>query len=164
MTVKDLLDKLGVEYREKANRYECLCPFHADSNPSSGFYKDTSLFHCYACPITVDMVGFYQKVRGIGYAQALYDMEKMGFKVAEKDPQDCLSELTAGVQRIKAEKALALAKGRLDYKRHARFGETLDILFLRAEKGRLKEERFFELLMQWYMKLEVADVVKEKAE
>lgn len=64
MEPEDLFRILKIQYKEKGNRYELLCPLHDDHSPSAGFYKDTQRFYCYTCGLSLTKAQLYAKVTG----------------------------------------------------------------------------------------------------
>lgn len=84
MTPVELLKRLGLDSVEKSGRLEMLCPFHADTNPSSGFYLNTERFYCYACELSLDVPGFYAKFKGIPRADAMYEVGEGKAKIINR--------------------------------------------------------------------------------
>lgn len=41
------------------NQYKCLCPCHAETNPSCVIYLDTQRFKCFSCDATGDLIDFF---------------------------------------------------------------------------------------------------------
>jgi len=125
------LDQCGIEFIEKTGRLSMLCPFHDDTDPSSGFYTDTELFHCFACSLTLSPDRFYAKLREISIQEARKTTDRIWTNERKAEPLD-LTELLR--MRSKGE-ALLQAKRGLGYKDHARVAEELDLILMSYERG-----------------------------
>lgn len=64
MNVKAILDEYGLDYREDDKRYITNCPFHDDSNPSLGIWKDSGYFLCFGCQETGDLADLIGEITG----------------------------------------------------------------------------------------------------
>ena len=73
---EQLLQMLGLDYSPKTNRLSMLCPWHDDTDPSSGFYLDTEKFFCFSCEISYSMVEFYGRFKEIPFNEAQRQLEK----------------------------------------------------------------------------------------
>ena len=145
-----ILDLLGVDYIERPNRLAMCCPWHHDTDPSSGFYLDSELWFCFACELTLTMSGFYAKMRDVSEQEALEELEKVFSVVPERKKLN--RPLLARV-RYKGEGLLKEVRNDFDRRLHAYFGEQLDRLLLLVEKGRISEEDVDKHLEIWYNKV-----------
>lgn len=69
---------------KKGRSFKCLCPFHKDSNPSMLVSPDKGLAWCFACQSGGDIFGFYQKIEGVDFRQALKDLaERTGVELRD---------------------------------------------------------------------------------
>jgi hypothetical protein len=59
----------GGRWRGTGHRKSLLCPFHRDKNPSATFYKGQ--FHCFACGVSMDVIGFIERIRHTNFKGAL---------------------------------------------------------------------------------------------
>jgi len=68
----DLEDFLEEAYGLEFRNHKCLCPFHADRNPSMNVVvkKEPHYFHCVVCGAGGDIVKFVEKMDGLGPADA----------------------------------------------------------------------------------------------
>lgn len=49
----------------------CVCPFHADKDPSMKLYKNTNTVHCFSCNKSWDTIAFIQELEGITFPEAV---------------------------------------------------------------------------------------------
>ena len=49
-------------YGLKVIKNKCVCPFHADTQPSLSFYDKTNTFFCFGCRTKGDLITFIQKM------------------------------------------------------------------------------------------------------
>lgn len=153
-TPRQVLDLLGLEYFERNNRLMMCCPFHDDTDPSSGFYEDTELFHCFACSYTFDPTRFYAKYQGIDYNRAEQDLER---RFGEKRVATASINKTKNVaERAKAERALAELKPVLDRQQFCPLGELLDEILLKHIRGDRTDSDVDIDLRMWYSMLKEA--------
>lgn len=133
-----VLKKLGLDYTEKANRLQMLCPFHDDNTPSSGFYRDTHLFYCYVCECTLDAIQFYARYHNQSRKEAIKDLEKQ-LGLLEESRRHTDQNLLASA-RTKGEKRLKDLKPLLGRLVHGALGETLDKILRAYEKEKIGED------------------------
>jgi len=153
LSPETLLDLLGVEYVEKTNRLSMLCPWHDDTDPSSGFYLDTKRFFCFSCELTLNMVGFYARFKEVPYPDAERELEKeFGILPADR----VVDRVAIARRQSKAEGQLETARGAIGRADHAYLGEQLDRALLFFERGHLSEEELDNCLGIWYNKVKEA--------
>ncbi|PKO58035.1 MAG: hypothetical protein CVU24_17910, partial [Betaproteobacteria bacterium HGW-Betaproteobacteria-18] len=73
-----LCDRLGIELKRQGNastgsasRYMARCPFHEDKTPSLSVNAGKGLFHCFGCGEKGDVFALVEKVKGIGFQEAV---------------------------------------------------------------------------------------------
>lgn len=143
---QQMLGDLGIEYTEKINRLAMQCPFHDDRNPSSAFYTDTKLFHCFSCQLTLTMVGFYGKYKELTKAQAEAELIKAYGGVPEREEVD---RYASSMARLLAEDKLRGRRGS-DQRMHAAVGEALDFVMWAFDRGHLTNDQLNRALIFWY--------------
>ena len=149
MTPEKVLELVGIDFIERPNRLAVCCPFHHDTDPSAGFYLDTELFHCFACGITDDVVRFYGRLRDLNYREAREELEK---EFGEYKPKERPSPTVLRRERRRGEEALRGIR-HLPMERHAKFGEALDTILLRFERGAIGQGELDAILEKWYNKV-----------
>ena len=150
---ESLLTLLGVDYSEKTNRLSMLCPWHDDTDPSSGIYLDTQKFFCFSCEILLDLIGFYAKYKEIPRADAERELEKE-FGIL---PKGWKVDRVALARRLaQGDHLLADTKSGLPLQQHAYLAEQLDRALMFFERGRLDEGELDKVLEIWYNKVEEA--------
>ena len=50
-------------YGLKVKKNKCICPFHADSQPSLGFDDERNIFHCFGCNAKEDVIEFERRMK-----------------------------------------------------------------------------------------------------
>jgi DNA primase len=91
---------------KKGKHLKCVCPFHNDTHPSMLVSPDKGIAYCFSCNSGGDIFGFYQKIEGVDFRQALKDLgEKTGVDVSDvkqdtvkKDVKDRLRECLEAAQ------------------------------------------------------------------
>jgi DNA primase catalytic core len=66
-----LFASFGVELSKKGKSYTGRCPWHEDSTPSLSVDRDKGLYHCFGCGESGDVVSLVEKMRGVGFREAL---------------------------------------------------------------------------------------------
>lgn len=126
------------------------CPFHDDKNPSSGFYTDTELFHCFACGFTIPPDVFYAKLREVSKAEARKMTDQFWESKAPQIPKD-----QTAILRIRREGELLLTNERArGYKAHAALAEGLDKVIFQYERGLVDLHTFQGEYAAWKQQLE----------
>jgi DNA primase len=71
----------GIDLIQQTNsEYICLCPFHADVNPSMRIYSATNSFHCFGCQAGSSIFEFVMRMENIEFKDALYRLaERAGY-------------------------------------------------------------------------------------
>ncbi len=70
----DIVDYIGqyVRLRKSGNRYQGLCPFHADrKSPSFIIYPEQQSFHCFGCQAHGTVIDFVMRYFNWGFKEAL---------------------------------------------------------------------------------------------
>lgn len=78
-----VLDELGIEYRERGNECQGLCPApdHDDSSPSWSVNTDTGQHNCFSCGFKGTFVHLVVSVTGLGWSDAaLYVRQRGGIE------------------------------------------------------------------------------------
>lgn len=158
---RDVLQRLRMQYREKGNRLELLCPFHDDHTPSSGVYKSTGRFFCFTCDLTLNAGQFLARATGEGEDKAIKLLEdKFGplEPTKDKDKQALINkEKTKAELRLKDLRSKGIS--RTGYGKAAELFDRLVFLF---EGEAMDTDQFKAYLSQWYNtetdELELIDV------
>jgi hypothetical protein len=66
-----VLQREGVELRQRGHDFWALCPFHEEKSPSFKVSPERQRWHCFGCNDGGDVVDFIQKRRGIDFKDAL---------------------------------------------------------------------------------------------
>lgn len=153
LSPETLLDLLGLDYAERTNRLSMLCPWHDDTDPSSGFYLDTQKFFCFSCEISYTLTQFYANFKGVTEQEAENELQKEFGSIPEPPPVDhmtlarCLSRGNAKLKEI---------KDNIPREYHAFLAEQLDRALLFYERRRIPKEKLDNVLEIWYNRVEEA--------
>ncbi len=106
-----LFGSFGVELVRKGKSHTGRCPWHEDSTPSLSVDREKGLYHCFGCGESGDAVSLVQKMKGVGFREALaYLASGNGKKGAERRPSAVRGELPAkGMPNLSAAPAPAVA-------------------------------------------------------
>jgi DNA primase len=69
--IVELFSSFGVKLTAKGKGFAGRCPWHDDAEPSLSVDRDKGLYHCFGCGESGDVVSLVQKVRGVGFRDAL---------------------------------------------------------------------------------------------
>jgi DNA primase len=47
--VSDILDNIGIPYKETGNSYKVKCWFHDETKPSMSIHREIGMYHCFSC-------------------------------------------------------------------------------------------------------------------
>lgn len=56
---------------KKGGRYSCVCPFHADKNPSLSINEQEGYYHCFACQASGDAIKFVMEYESLDFSEAV---------------------------------------------------------------------------------------------
>jgi len=71
-----LFNSFGVKLARKGKSYSGLCPWHEDKNPSLSVDREQGLYHCFGCGEAGDVVSLVEKMKGVGFREALEYLRK----------------------------------------------------------------------------------------
>ncbi|MFV0288350.1 MAG: DNA primase, partial [Mycoplasmatales bacterium] len=75
-----------VELEKKGQNYNCICPFHDDTNPSLVVSEKKQIFKCFVCGEGGNAINFVQKYEKIPFKKALEKLAtKTGISLPKKD-------------------------------------------------------------------------------
>ena len=83
----DIIDVIGERVRLKKTgaNYKGLCPFHNEKTPSFVVNQDKQIFKCFGCNAGGDVIGFVERVEGLGFFEAVKKLaEYAGVKIPEQ--------------------------------------------------------------------------------
>lgn len=87
----NIVDLVGqsVALKRSGNRYQGLCPFHEDKNPSFSVTPETGRYVCWACGEKGDVFNWVMKTRNIEFKEALQLLaEQAGVTLKTQKPED----------------------------------------------------------------------------
>ena len=101
ISMKDILFRYGI----KTNKDMFSCPFHGkDRKPSAKAYKNS--FHCFACGLTSDTIGFVEKYFNLSFKEAMQKINEdfhLGLDSATKIDYNKINEIKQ--ERLRKEQA-----------------------------------------------------------
>lgn len=87
--IMNVLQSEGIELRQRGRDFWGLCPFHEEKSPSFKVSPERQSFYCFGCNEGGDAVDFIQKLRGIGFKDAL---QVLGIRAGERPKPDPKAE------------------------------------------------------------------------
>ena len=69
--IVSLFESFGVHLAQKGKGFSGRCPWHDDSTPSLSVDREKGLYHCFGCGEAGDAVALVEKVKGVGFKDAL---------------------------------------------------------------------------------------------
>lgn len=84
VNIVDLISNYIPVHKNGAN-YMCVCPFHADKNPSMAIRENEGFFHCFGCGANGDAISFLQKYNNLDFIDAVKELANMYNFVLEDD-------------------------------------------------------------------------------
>lgn len=76
INIKDVISNY-IQVISKGHNSVCVCPFHADKNPSMQISEEKGLFHCFGCGASGDAFSFVQKYKNVDFLEALKEIAAM---------------------------------------------------------------------------------------
>lgn len=78
-----------VHLKKQGRNYACVCPFHADKNPSCVVYTDTASFYCFGCHAGGDVITFIREIENMDYHEAVKLLaDRAGLILPERTGED----------------------------------------------------------------------------
>ncbi len=99
----DIVDVINeyIPLQKKGSNYVCICPFHADTNPSLSVSRQKQLFKCFACGEAGNVFSFLQKYDGKTFREAVETLaDRAGIKLPESDSGEYSKEKQDHKQRL----------------------------------------------------------------
>lgn len=106
--VKDKLDIVSVvssyfPLTKAGKNYKAICPFHAEKTPSFMVSPELQIFKCFGCGEGGDAIGFYAKMEGVSFGEALREMaRRAGVKLIrqQKTPEEERRETVLEINQL----------------------------------------------------------------
>lgn len=78
-----------VPLKKQGRNYACVCPFHADKNPSCIVYTDTESYYCFGCHAGGDVITFIKEIENMEFEEAVKLLaDRAGLILPEKSGED----------------------------------------------------------------------------
>ncbi len=78
-----------VPLKKQGRNYACVCPFHADKNPSCVVYTDTSSYYCFGCHAGGDVITFIKEIENMEFDEAVKLLaDRAGMVLPERNGED----------------------------------------------------------------------------
>ena len=65
-----------VALKKVGRNYVGFCPFHSESKPSFTVSEEKQIFRCFGCGVGGDVIGFYMRVNGLSFAEAVKELAR----------------------------------------------------------------------------------------
>ena len=89
-----LFASFDVALTKKGKNFTGLCPWHDDENPSLSVDQQKGLYNCFGCGESGDVVTLVQKMKGIGFQEAMEYLKKQNGTFAFKQENQTEHELS----------------------------------------------------------------------
>ena len=76
--ITQLFAAFGVTLTAKGRGFTAKCPWHDDAEPSLSVDREKGLYHCFGCGESGDVVSLVQKMKGVGFKEALAYLKTHG--------------------------------------------------------------------------------------
>lgn len=76
--IVELFGSFGVKLAVKGRGFTGRCPWHEDSTPSLSVDREKGLYHCFGCGESGDVVALVEKMKGLGFREALEYLKARG--------------------------------------------------------------------------------------
>lgn len=90
LAAADIVRVIGeqVALRKKGREFVCLCPFHADHNPSMYVVPHKQIYHCFVCQASGNVISFVMDYFKMGFREALEHLaERFGVTLGPPPPR-----------------------------------------------------------------------------
>ena len=78
-----------VDVKRAGRDYACVCPFHADKNPSCHIYTETQSFYCFGCQAGGDVITFIRLIERLEYMESVrFLAQRAGISMPEDSVND----------------------------------------------------------------------------
>ncbi|MBC9822849.1 CHC2 zinc finger domain-containing protein [Terrabacter sp. MAHUQ-38] len=84
-SLADVMAAAGIELHPRGHGWMACCPFHDDSTPSLSVEGVPDRFHCFGCGASGDVIDFVQRMRNLGFLEAVAELEGGRHAVALAD-------------------------------------------------------------------------------
>ena len=72
LNIEQVMERYGlILKRTGPDQLMAECPFHPDKTPSLSIAPSKGLWHCFGCETSGDVIGFVEKMEGVGFQPAL---------------------------------------------------------------------------------------------
>jgi len=82
-----LFASFGVDLTRKGKSYVGRCPWHEDRTPSLSVDREKGLYHCFGCGESGDVVELVEKMKGVGFREALEYLGKEAGRLPAPAPK-----------------------------------------------------------------------------
>lgn len=65
-----------VALKKVGRNYVGLCPFHSESKPSFTVNEEKQIFRCFGCGAGGDVIGFYMRIAGLSFVEAVKELAR----------------------------------------------------------------------------------------
>ena len=83
-----LFSSFNIKLTAKGKGFAGKCPWHEDKEPSLSVDREKGLYHCFGCGESGDAVSLVQKVRGVGFREALEYLKAHGASIQQATTSD----------------------------------------------------------------------------
>jgi DNA primase catalytic core len=81
-----LFSHFGVKLTTKGRGFSGICPWHQDKDPSLSVDREKGLYHCFGCGESGDAFALVEKMKGVGFREALEYLRRHAGRMAAPRP------------------------------------------------------------------------------
>jgi DNA primase len=82
--IVSLFGSFGVKLTNKGKSFVGSCPWHEDREPSLSVDREKGLYHCFGCGESGDVVALVEKLKGVGFREAMRYLKAQGGKFSSR--------------------------------------------------------------------------------
>ena len=103
LNIVDIIENY-IEVKKQGSSFVCICPFHADKNPSMHINPTKGFYHCFACKAGGDAFKFVMDYEKLSFADAVEKVASLSnFTLSyTKEKQENKKELKSILQSLNA--------------------------------------------------------------
>jgi DNA primase len=85
--ILSIMEREGIELRQRGRDLWAPCPFHTEKTPSFKVSPERQSFYCFSCNEHGDVIDFIQKLHGVSFRDALTTLGIIPGKLLPVDPE-----------------------------------------------------------------------------
>jgi len=93
--IVELFKSFGVKLKKVGKKWQGLCPWHKDKDPSLSVDREKGLYNCFGCGESGDVFTLVEKMKGYSFKEALkYLRKRVGKPLGKETPNQAVAQKT----------------------------------------------------------------------